>query len=382
MTLITEATAPLSCFESGSNGLLAETIVAEYSKSVVDLARTEFGNHHPGLFAVIENFVDDGGGWSPPFGAFESALRSGSSEALLSCSVQLGLLAHDRGVSGQWQEALGEVTCLRLGQQAVVQLSEVSVDAGPLGYEVRGRTANGNQSVWVVNRDASSTTDSRLLEIQFDDVPVRVTTMYDLDAVTGMDFLGRDHWNVSRDLERVRREIKDTERWLLRHCPSSLPWITAVLRHLVLTDPGPGLMESGSSRGLPGFAHMSHGDQLRLAEMLVHELSHQYYYIGTRLGPVDDGTDDKLYWSPVKQTGRPIANILLAYHAFGNVALLMRQLRDGSAQPAERIAENLASVIDDLRPLQEALESTRSLTEVGIGLYEPLSNALRLCEVQ
>jgi HEXXH motif-containing protein len=381
MTSITDATAPLSCFKSVSNRLLAETIVSEYSKAVVDLARIEFGNQHPGLFAVIENFVDDGGGWSPPFGAFESALRSGSPEALLSCAVQLGLLAHDCGVSGHWQEALREVTCLRLGQQAVVQLNEVSVDGGPLGYEVRGRSANGDQGVWVVKGDASSTTDPRLRAIRFDGVPVRVTTMYDLDAVVGMDFLGRDHWNVSQDLERVQQELKETERWLLQHCPSSLPWITAVLRHLVLTDPGPGLMESGSSRRLPGFVHVAHGDPLRLAEMLVHELSHQYYYIGTRLGPVDDGTDDTLYWSPVKQTGRPIANILLAYHAFGNVALLMRELRDGSAQPRERIVENLASVTDDLGPLQEALESTNSLTEVGIGLYEPLRNALGLRKV-
>src|SRR6185312_15271355 len=86
---------------------------------------------------------------------------------------------------------------------------------------------------------------------------------------------------------------------------------------------------SGSSASEPGRCHMSvRAGQVKLAEMLVHEATHQYYYLVTRLGPVDDGTDSTLYYSPVKNCYRPLAYILIAYHAFANVLLFSQRCLD------------------------------------------------------
>src|SRR4030095_1007542 len=63
---------------------------------------------------------------------------------------------------------------------------------------------------------------------------------------------------------------------------------------------------------------------LSIGETLVHEASHQMANIRKRLGPLDDGSDDRGYFSPVKQTERPVDAILIAYHAFANVVLFYR----------------------------------------------------------
>jgi HEXXH motif-containing protein len=106
-------------------------------------------------------------------------------------------------------------------------------------------------------------------------------------------------------------------------------------------------------------------------------VSHQYYYVATRLGPVDDGSDPTLYYSPIKRTGRPIANILLAYHAFGNVVLLMRDLRlNGYADETGYISANESALGAQLQELEAGLMSTTALTSVGRSLYDPLTARL------
>jgi len=45
-----------------------------------------------------------------------------------------------------------------------------------------------------------------------------------------------------------------------------------------------------------------------------------------RLAKLHEGSDTNLYFSPIKQRGRPIELILFAFHAFGNGALFHRKL--------------------------------------------------------
>jgi HEXXH motif-containing protein len=252
--------------------------------------------------------------------------------------------------------------------------------ASPDGYELRGRTSSGGGVELRAVNGAPGDPAPGLGSTTFAGRHVRLSTATDLGAIPGAEFLEEDIWKLSDDLPRAIGELAAGEQLLREHGPEFHDWVAGVVRQALFTDPGPGLLESGSSRLVPGFVHVAHGEALAMAEMLTHELSHQYYYLATRLGPVDDGSDSELYWSPVKQTGRPIANILLAYHAFGNVLLLMRSLLANAVTPAAPIESNAQELAGQLIELQRGLDTTRALTDVGLGLYDPLRDALELDE--
>lgn len=351
----------------------AETIVGTATAQIDRLSPWA-----PGLREVILELIREHGAWTPAFGGFEAALRRGEARQLLTAAAQLALACHDVGIPGEWSTEFHAPTRLRVGDVAIIEAVSLKVAADSSGYVASACTIYGDRCRYEVRLGAAPCPD--LVPIELWGRHVRLSSSTDIGTLPGIEFLEQDQWNVSADLPRVRSELASAETWVGRFSPRYSEWISSVLRQILFTAPGPGLMESGSSRILPGFVHVAHGEAAALAEMLVHELSHQYYYLATRLGPIDDGTDSTLYWSPVKQTGRPIANILLAYHAFGNVLLIMRDrlAADGGEEDRSVIEYNAADIIDQLRQLQAGLEATNALTDVGLGLYLPLRDELGL----
>lgn len=56
-----------------------------------------------------------------------------------------------------------------------------------------------------------------------------------------------------------------------------------------------------------------------IAGTLVPESSHQYFYLLEKIGAIDDGSDQQLYYSPATRVDRPISRLPMAFHAFVNV---------------------------------------------------------------
>jgi HEXXH motif-containing protein len=166
---------------------------------------------------------------------------------------------------------------------------------------------------------------------------------------------------------------------LLRvHSPRYLRWVDRVLRGVMACKGSANHLRSGSDFNLPGIVQMSFpAPAAAHAEMLVHECSHLNYQILTRLGDVDDGSDETLYFSPVKQTGRRIDRIVLAYHAFANVMLFYGDCLATGIDDDGYCERNVEATIPQLATLDEALRTTRALTPLGRALYEPLAAALR-----
>src|SRR5207244_2765695 len=151
---------------------------------------------------------------------------------------------------------------------------------------------------------------------RFGSKAVRVLLRDASSAWDGLEFIEADGWKVAAVDAGFGASLGEVTQLITAGAPDYLPWIERLLRVVVPTEAPHGQMESGSTRSLPGVVHVAHiSYRPALAEMLVHELSHQHYYVASSLGPVDDGSDDNLYYSPVKGSPRPLANILLAYHA-------------------------------------------------------------------
>jgi hypothetical protein len=160
------------------------------------------------------------------------------------------------------------------------------------------------------------------------------------------------------EIESVHVEsVSSCLSFLRENFPSYCSWVERVLRYLCLVQSPPGTMHSGSFEGHFGFAFVTaRNDPVKMAEMLIHECSHQYFSLLTRFEALTDDDDGRLYYSPFVRRERPADRIMLAYHAFANVEIFYRAcVRAGIS------VSRCQSAIEQLRPDLEIVE--RSLVQ-------------------
>jgi HEXXH motif-containing protein len=171
--------------------------------------------------------------------------------------------------------------------------------------------------------------------------------------------------------------LREMAGLLFDAAPHYLRWVVDIVSIMALHSARAGLKESGSNPHHLGLVRLSADrSPWALAEMAVHEASHQYCYLVARLGPLLENPD-RLRYSPLKNANRPLFKILLGFHAFANVALLLQELRDVSAEPLP--ADNAVAVIlDEVHQLWSAISCDAQLTSLGRALVEPLASVLGL----
>jgi HEXXH motif-containing protein len=160
------------------------------------------------------------------------------------------------------------------------------------------------------------------------------------------------------------------------YSPTYLPWVGQVVRTIVPLDVKTGKV-SATVAEFPGLVFLSLPiDSFETAMRLVHEASHQYYFALKRLVSLEDGSDRKLYFSPIKLTGRPIDMILFAFHAFGNGALFHRDLSSADGRYALVNGQPLETSMEQLRVMHGYLGETHALTAMGRTLCGPVAERL------
>jgi hypothetical protein len=178
-------------------------------------------------------------------------------------------------------------------------------------------------------------------------------------------------------LQTATKSVEQAFDLLETHAKPYFKWVTQVIREVVALRCSRGILRSNSSEDWPGKIQLSLPRRpVEVAEMLVHEASHQYFNIAQRFEAVSDGDDRKLYYSPVKGTDRPIDKILLAFHAFANVGLFYKSCIATGLDDKNYCKKNLERHLPELNELAEHLRSCNSLTNVGRALWEPLANSV------
>ena len=162
------------------------------------------------------------------------------------------------------------------------------------------------------------------------------------------------------------------------YAPEYSRWVRRVVRQVVALPPVPGCTMSSSDARAPGVVRLSLAhDAATIAELLVHEATHAYFHLLEHAGPVEDGSDPTLYYSPFKRAMRPIRAILLAFHAFANVALLYETLlRTGAPVNAPAVRHALEELTVHLDAITPALTSTSALTDLGAAMRDLLLQRL------
>ena len=276
------------------------------------------------------------------------------------------LTAHGR--PGDWSARFQKPHRVRFGRLLTPELIALSVEGGAVSYE----TDSGERRTIAMDKNAEG-----VLEIAAADLgDGRAILVPDLSAIDTLSIHEKEGHSQSELSTRVS-EIEQAIRLTRGLAPEYIAWygdaVQAVVGLPVLIE---GTVTSRTNPGQNGIVYISSPCWgIRMAESLIHEASHQYYYAGLQELNWTNLEDEKLYYSPYKRMDRPIERILLTFHAFGNVVLFYRQVLATTTN--QRLREwtelNLKRHEEDLMPFVGHLEKSPGLTREGRRLFETLA---------
>jgi hypothetical protein len=170
-------------------------------------------------------------------------------------------------------------------------------------------------------------------------------------------------------IAKLRESIDLIEKF----SPAYSLWIRRSTRLIVPLISPSGEMISGSNSCRPGEVQISTNvSTIQIAEMLVHEASHQHLYMASRLAPLLDGSTDGEYYSPVLRRWRPAAKILLAFHAFANVERFLRTCVASGYDDHGVTEAHLRQIQQETTELGHPFRKGSGLTVQGARLLDPL----------
>jgi HEXXH motif-containing protein len=373
--------------EEGLQEEFIETVGVEFARDVTrrfsEQHLIHLGPSAAGLRDAVEAWMASSVGfaasWDPVVGIVGEIVMGAEPLPPHAAAARIGLWLGTSGVPGSWELAVDPPARLRWEHWVLPTAKAVRLDSDGHQAQVTAFANGGREEVvfsshegrWVAERAVACP------QVPFDRSSISLMFRSAIQAPE-WEFLWEDAVS-DEEADEVVAGYREAASLLRAHAPEYLVWVDRIMRYVIPLIGAPGRINSGSNRGAPASSHIStNATPAGLAEMLVHESSHQYYYLLTRLGSADDGSDLTEYYSPVKQRGRPIAYILLAYHAFANVLLMTRRFLEAGVVDEhgylERNEEDLPAV---LATLEAGLRQTTALTPIGRALWEPLADRIR-----
>jgi HEXXH motif-containing protein len=352
-------------------------IAAEHARSVtarfLDDRRAEIGEALAGCLAALPD-VDGPLSlyFDPVFGMLGHAIAGRREIAAPSYAAEACLALHAAGVEGEWDFRLEGPARLRFAGRFVLPRAEegrIVARGGRVTVDLHGQapvTFRRERNDWTLISGNGVGELPRVRKIVF----------LSEDALDGRDY-GVIPAPVALPDEPLLAAWRGALTLIRSASPRYAAWTERVIRYVIPLVAPEGAMLNGSQGHRPAEVHMSTpSDPLRLAEMLIHEASHQHFFLATRLGAVDDGSDKALHYSPLVREGRPIERILLAYHAVANILLFYRAYEAAGLPRSDFFHRNREQLLGELAQLDEPLQRTGSLTAVGLGMYAPLAEAM------
>lgn len=318
--------------------------------------------------------------WDPSFGALQWALESGEPDPV-EIATRLALRIGVAGQPGDWTARLERDVSLRwerwilpTGNCLSVMNEGTRVRIDIVGH--RGHT----ESLWFQCEDTRwHTADAEYL------LPIdEHGQLYLVPQSAVVDQLAiEDEFHSIVTFPGPTPELAHsyaTALELLRRCtPMYFDWVVRVLRGIVPCQCGDSSRTRSSSwLEAPGTVLVSAGPTpVLIAEMLVHEACHQYFYLLRRLGPVNDTSDSTLYYSPAVDRDRPLDRILMAYHAFANVLLFYEAALSSDLKEDLDCVRTVVRLREDVELMEGPLRDNIALTPLGYALVQPLMERLR-----
>ncbi len=373
-------------FEPFHEGFLDAVVVAHARESVrrfLDRLAGEVRPTSDGLVPALERWLGTPASledvWDVAFGRLGVESREGAPPDATHRAAAAGLRIAERGAAAEWEARLDPGVRLTVGASLLPGGDRLRVRSNSRRLEIELRRGRRSWR-WALPRPGRSA--SRLDDaepLSFARVGEKSRILVLREGAPGLD-TSVEEAVADRDPDSMAPPLEAVLRLVGRHSPRYLRWIERLVRQVLPLRDAPGMTTSSTAEWRPGVLYLANRpDPAALAEMLLHEASHQYMYVLRRLGPLDDGSDPALYPSPLSGRMRPLATIVLAYHAVGNILLFCRESPDDSRLRPRRIEEEYAAA---RAAYERVLTGSRALTRLGAALWEPLYERLRVSEVR
>ncbi|BEU74991.1 MULTISPECIES: aKG-HExxH-type peptide beta-hydroxylase [Ralstonia solanacearum species complex] len=389
-------TRQFSLPDAQSNERIFDTVMNAHGMAVakwlLDLHGDTIAAATEGLLDYLHAWIADPGpsdtAWDIAFGRVHLAMKEGHLPDPVGAAVRLGLRIARSGRRGRWSAPM-MASPVQFDEMLVEHVRDVEVNNAP-GAAARVTLGLADGTSRMLDRNVHDGRWQGEGAERLESVGRhRAIQLLHRRALPPEDCRG-DIFKECQPVTHITREaaqsFHDGFEVLERNAPQYVPWIERVLKGIVVCPQQETYrLVSGSWEDVPGFAHMSspHGG-IDIAEVLVHECAHQYFYMLQRVGPVDDASDAQLYWSPPIRKKRPLSRILMAYHALANVQLLYDAVANNPANSSlsiQYVKVNEPALQAAIQALEEPLRGNSALTELGRGLYEPLAERMAMLEV-
>jgi hypothetical protein len=364
---------PLESFDKS----LAQTIANEYARSVLGIFVERFAHlfSATGLDDLFSSLLHADLpldlAWSSELGNLYKAARSGDEDQAMKNSAAFALMAGAKGFGGEWELELSNATKFFWDDWALPAADKLMVISNDASASIKlSLDCDQTQLSFMRSLDGwKCQTPAEAVRLPSFGSGKRRLVLLPHDAVIDGVEEGQPLETFSPALIATLTQALDL---LEEHLPHYFDWVVRVIRRVSVVHFERNVLYSGSHEHQYGTIHISDTFRvLSLAEMLIHEASHQYFELLNKLGPTVDPGHTELYYSPVKKCDRPLHKILLAYHAFANVMLFYRGVDEcGLADSSSAKFKDVLN--DELRQLEQPLLKNNAILPIGRALVEPL----------
>lgn len=377
---------PLEQFDDS----LAQMIAGEYARSVLGVFVERFSQMFSktgldDLFSTLLNAdLPLDLAWSSELGNLYQATRSGDEDHALKAVAAFALMAGAKGFGGEWQLELGRANKFFWDDWVLPGCDKLTVINSDANASIKfSLDSDQTQVSFVGTLDGwKCQTPARAVRLpSFGSGRRRLVLLPRSAAIDSGLFRDADFADAA--LETFSPALIETLTHALdlleEHLPHYFDWVIRIIRRVAVLHFDRNVLHSGHHEHRYGTIHISDNSRvLSVAEMLIHEASHQYFELLNKLGPAVDPGHTQLYYSPVKQCERPLHKILFAYHAFANVMLFYRGVAECGL--ADSSSAKFQSVLnDELRQLEQPLRKSDPILPIGRALVEPLIER-RVCQ--
>lgn len=363
----------------------AEAVAAEYAAEVVRVFLQRFegavSEAGKGITTLLSGLANGRLGldiaWSSEIGNAHRAVLMDDAGQALRAAAALGVVCMANGAAASWEISLAMPSsflwdnwllppCDRLivvgtGSQATItcslkgQLKEVSftVSRGGTGWQC-----------------AAQDEVQRLFQLNTPEGSITLLPRFSAKDFGFLERGGQLYDSYGDELVSAIRLSLDS----LRESGSPYyDWVTRGIRRIVITESRQGILETGSRPKLHRAVFMSRNlEPLAIAEMMVHDASHQYHDFIRLLGDTVDPSITRLYYSPLVGFPRSLEHVLMVYHSFANVMLFYVDAADRGLDRDGVVGGLRSELAENLRQLALPLGNERILTPTGRALVEPL----------
>lgn len=370
---------PFEPFTEALAPMVAEEYARGISRAFLDRHRGRIEQDAPRVRAVLDRWLEGsgrGGGWGLCFGdAYRSVHRG---ETAYDTCIAAAMATHvgGLGLPGAWDARFSTPARLRWGRLLLPPCTALAVESDGATAAIT-TTCNGDRRSTVLTRDGQGWRGDvehlpmvTRCSLQLAVLPAGALLLRDFDDLIAKALPSID----PRMVEVFDRAVEIIECYT----PMYIPWIRRALHNVFVLYPRADTIESGSVEHYLGLIHVSaHAQPLPIAELLVHEAAHQHMNLLTKLGPVDDGSDRNMYYSPPVDKQRRVSLIMAAYHAFANVLLFYRLCRQNGIAERKECDRQEGILWPWLETLEAPLRDNPALTDIGRALWLPLKSQLQ-----